>query len=379
MTKRIVLCFCLLNFIFMSLVSANPPEITAKSAILIEASTGRVVYEKNPDERMMPASMTKMITAIIAIEKYKMTDEIRISRNAAETEDEAMPLAANDIITMENLLRALMLESDNGSAVAIAEYTAGDVKSFAKLMNKKAKEIGCEETNFVTPNGLPDSRHLSTARDMAKIAAYAMRSERFRELVSIKNTNMFWVLPKDKIAPLENTNKLLWTFQGITGIKTGWTSAAGGCLAASAKRKDLELIAIVMNSYDANSRFKEAADLLEYGFSKVRTVKGPSKDELKRTVWIKGGEFHVLPVVPSEDIVYPLLEGDNINRYSLQYNLPKIVSAPVKKGDKVGEIIINYQKSEVGRIDLVATADAYEGFSFLSYFFVGLMYYLGVR
>lgn len=290
-----------------------------------------------------------------------------------------MPLDQNDIVSVENLLRALLLESDNGSAVVLAEHMSGSVKKFSRLMNKKAVEIGCENTNFVTPNGLPDEKHLSTARDMAKISAYAMKNQKFREIVGEKNLNMFWVFPKHKMAPLENTNRLLWTFNGITGIKTGWTNAAGGCLAASAKRRGLELIVVVLGSEDADLRFKEAAELLEYGFSKVKLHKGPMKEDLKRTAWVKGGQNHIITVEPAEDVFYPIIEGDDPKNYSLRCEIPKIVNAPIKKEDKVGELIIMYNNKQVGKVDMISKADAAEGFSFLSYFFVGLMYYFGVR
>lgn len=379
MIKRILLFTILLNFAFVSLALANPPEITAEGAILIEARTGRVIYEKNADKLLMPASTTKIMTAILALENSSLTDEVTISRNAAETEAQNLPLDANDVVDTENLLKGLMLESDNGSAVALAENIAGSVGNFSRLMNRKAKSIGCENTNFITPNGLPDPRHLSTARDMAKIAAYAMENEDFRKIVSAKNLNMFWTSPKGKTLILENTNKLLWTFSGITGIKTGWTNAAQGCLAASAIRDSIELIAVVLKSETANSRFTDAAKLLEYGFSKVRLVKGPTKKQLKKTAWVKGGNTHLITAVPKDDVYYPLIEGDRIENYSLTYNLPKIVTAPVRKGDKIGELTINYKNRPVGKIDIVASSDAAEGFSFLSYFFVGLMYYFGVR
>lgn len=379
MIARILIFAFLINFMFVSWAFANAPEVTADGAILIEAKTGRVIYEKNADMSLMPASTTKILTAILAIENLKMTDEARVSREAAYTEAQNMPLDENDIVSVENLLRALLLESDNGSAVVLAEHISGSVKNFARLMNKKAREIGCENTNFVTPNGLPDEKHLSTARDMAKISAYAMKNQKFRDIVGEKNLNMFWVFPKNKMVPLENTNRLLWTFDGITGIKTGWTNAAGGCLAASAKRRGLELIAVVLSSEDADLRFKEAAALLKYGFSKVKLHRGPTKEDLKRTAWVKGGQNHLITIEPAEDLFYPIIEGDDMKNYSIRYDVPKIVTAPVKKGGKVGELTIMYKNEQVGKIDVVSKTDAAEGFSFLSYFFVGLMYYFGVR
>lgn len=383
MTKKflytVLFLALLLNFTAISFAHANPPEITAEGAILIEAKTGRVIYEKNADKKLMPASTTKIMTAILAIENTNLTDQVLISRNAAETEALNVPLETNNKIDIENLLRALLLESDNGCAVAIAEHISGNEKNFAHFMNQKAKEIGCENTNFITANGLPNDMHLSTARDMAKISAYAMQKPKFREIVETKNLNMFWISPKNKIAPLENTNKLLWNFKGATGIKTGWTNKAQGCLAASARRNGLELIAVVLKSESSETRFDDAAKLLEYGFSRVKLAKGPIKEHLEKGVWVKNGISHIITVRPIQDVVYPLLKGDKLENYTIDYKMPKIVTAPIKKGDKIGELTLKYKEKQVGKIDLVATTDAPDGFSILSYFVVGLMYYFGVR
>ncbi|MBR3623691.1 MAG: D-alanyl-D-alanine carboxypeptidase [Selenomonadaceae bacterium] len=375
--------FALSSFLCLFLVSvasANPiPNITAKGAIVIEATTERAIYEKNADMKLMPASTTKIMTAVLTLENERLTKEANISQNVAFTEDQYLPLQAGDIVDVQNLLYGLMMVSDNGSAVALAELIDGNTTRFAMRMNEKAKEIGCENTHFVTPNGLPDPMHYSTARDMAKISAYAMKKSEFRTIVATKDDIMIWTFPKNKMTILDNTNKLLWSFNGITGIKTGWTSAAGGCLAASAKRNGIELITVVLGSEDANIRFSEAAALLEYGFTKARIEKGPRKEQIKRTAWVSGGKNHLVHITAAEDIVYPLIEGDELKYYTLEYVLPKIVKAPIKHGDKQGEIILKYKGKEVGRINLVATEDVAEGFSVLSFFYVGLLELFGMR
>ena len=355
------------------------PNVTAKGAIVIEATTGRVIYEKNADMKLMPASTTKIMTAVLTLENERLTKEANISQNVVFTEDQYLPLQEGDVVDVQNLLYGLMMVSDNGSAVALAELMDGNTRRFAMRMNEKANEIGCENTHFVTPNGLPDPMHYSTARDMAKISAYAMKNSAFRKIVATKDDIMIWNFPKNKTAILENTNKLLWRFKGITGIKTGWTSMAGGCLAASAKRNGVELITVVLGSEDAEIRFNEAAALLEYGFTKTRIEKGPRKENIKLTAWVSGGKSHLVHIMAAEDIVYPLIDGDNIKHYSLEYVLPKIVKAPIKQGDKQGEIILRYKGKEVERINLVATEDVAGGFSVLSFFYVGLLELFGMR
>ena len=351
------------------------PAITATSAILIEASTGRAIYEKNADERRPPASMTKMMTCILGLENLGPRSLVTITPYAAMTEDSALGLQPAEQVEAQNLLLGMMLVSDNGAAVAIAENLDGSVKEFAGRMNGKAKEIGCRDTHFENPNGLPNDRHLSTARDMARIAAYCMRNKEFRGIVAEKRSVLYWASPRGKFLGMENTNELLGNYQGCTGIKTGWTMAAGGCLAASAKRDGIELIAIVMNAADTKVRFSDAAKLLDYGFAHVKKKRALAKERASRFLWVKGGTTHRLEVGPVEDVNYILINGEKASDYSMEYEIPSIVQAPVKKGQAVGRLVLKYKKKEIGSIEVVARQNAEEGFSFLSYFFVGLMSY----
>ena len=206
---------------------AAEPDITASSAILIEASTGRVMYEKNADEEMYPASLTKMMTCILALEAGTPQATVTISGDAAVVEESALELSGGDKISMSELLTGMMLVSDNGAAVAVSQYLASSPEAFAEQMNKKAREIGATHTHFHNPNGLPDSEHYSTARDLAKIAAYGMRRADFRQIVGLQARRINWQQPAAKWILAENTNELLGKFPGITGIKTGWTQAAG--------------------------------------------------------------------------------------------------------------------------------------------------------
>lgn len=243
------------------------PNVQAESAILINARTGGVIYEKNADTRRSPASLTKVMTCILGLEE-KGTDSIfNISMAAAATEYSDLGMKGGEKMRSGELMRGMMMESDNGAAVVVAQNVSGNILKFADLMNAKAKELGCRKTHFSNPHGLSAKWHYTTARDMAKIAAYAMKNPDFRNIVSSKSSVIHWASPSGKTYKADNTNRLLSFYTGANGIKTGWTSAAKGCLAASAKRNDIELIAIVLKSPDGDSRFADARSMLDYGFS----------------------------------------------------------------------------------------------------------------
>ena len=252
----------LLILFFLSLTtlpaSAAAPLLTADAAILMDATTGEVLYEKNADKREYPASMTKMMTCILALEKGNPLKTIAISANAANVE--STELYGGEWIHLGDLTYQMMLMSDNGAATAIA----GNVNHFAAMMNEKARAIGAESTHFVNANGMPDENHYSTARDMAKIAQYGLRNKDFRQIVSTKSKQVHYERPSKNL-PCTNTNHLLFTYDGAIGVKTGYTRAAQGCLTAAATRHGKTLIAVIMHA-GWDSRFTEAATLLDYGF-----------------------------------------------------------------------------------------------------------------
>ena len=248
---------------------AAPPasvrSMTADAAILMNAKTGEVLYEKNGDKREYPASMTKMMTCILSIESGRADLAVTITPFAADVE--TTRVRPGEQARLRDLTRQMMLISDNGAALAIAETLGGSEAQFAAMMNRKAREIGAFHTHFVNPNGMPDANHYSTAHDIALIAAYGLRNPEFRKIVGTKASTIYYLQPAGYKTYCENTNALLYSYPGCTGLKTGWTRAAGGCLAASAMRGDTELIAVVMHSDDEETRASEAAALLDYGFS----------------------------------------------------------------------------------------------------------------
>ena len=360
----------IISFVFILSPSAQARqknlELSADSAILIEATTGRVIYEKNADEERPPASMTKMMTCILGIEYLVPEDVIRISQEAAFTEDSELMLQDGDLISAGELLRGMMLVSDNGGAVAIGEAVSGSVSDFSKLMNAKAVEIGCTNTNFENPNGLPNDNHFSTARDMAKISMYCLQNWDFRDIVATQRETIHWLNPSNHSMKVENTNKLLGTYRGATGLKTGWTLAAGCCLAASAKRGEIELIAIVMHSEDTVTRFQDATALLDYGFEQVSSVYGINKDNVDKRVFVRGGEQATLEVGLASDLNYPLLKDEYRQNLTVEYDLPKVVEGGIKVGDTVGMATLKYNGKAVASAPFIAKENVDAGFSFAS-------------
>ncbi len=264
--KRIytALLSLVLLLVWSAVAMAAAPDITADAAIVIDEATGQVLYEKNADKREYPASMTKMMTCILALETSSPDQLVTVSRYAADVE--CTRLYPGYTLRMADILQQMMMISDNGAATAVGEAVGGDEATFAAMMNEKAQAIGAVNTHFVNMNGMPDANHYSTARDMAKIAAYAMHNDAFRQIVGTKAKNIYYIAPQGHKTYCRNTNELLESYPGCTGIKTGWTSAARGCLSAAAKRGDKELIVVVMHSDDDETRFSEAAALLDYGF-----------------------------------------------------------------------------------------------------------------
>ena len=353
---------------FVVYAAESEPKISASSAILVEASTGRIIYEKNANEERAPASMTKMLTCIIALEKLTPFEEILLSNEAIMTEDNTLRWEKLDSVAAKDMITAVMLVSENGGAVALAQAVSGSVSEFADVMNKKAREIGCKNSNFVNPNGLPNPQHYSTAADMARIAVYCMKNPDFRKIVETKRTSIKWIYPKDKWSELNNTNELLGKFKGANGIKTGWTRAAGGCLAASAKRGDVELIAVVMNSTDMGTRFDDATKLLNYGFERVRMVEAIDAERVDKKIFVRDGEQATVHVGIDENLMFPLMAGEDTKLLRVTYDLPKIVKASIHEGQVLGEAVLRYDGKPVARVPLVAREEVPEGFSFASLF-----------
>lgn len=354
---------CCFGFSTAALAAQSEPSITAEAAIVVEASTGRVIYEKNADRLMYPASLTKMMTCILALENASMESMVVISPNAAATEDTWLEDGAGNAMRMGDLVDEMMIVSDNGAAVAIAEQMAGSVPAFAEMMTAKAKALGADKTRFANPNGLTDQQHVTTARDMMKIARYGWKNPDFRRITSQQKKDIYWQVPHTLALSVETTNELLGVYPGMAGIKTGWTRAAGGCFAGAATRGNVTLISIVLNAPDTQDRFDDTVKLMDYSFDRVRVTKGPVKEQIHETVWVHDGSTYKATAHPKEDLKYVLLDNERPDKCGYRMDMPRFIHAPVKAGDKVGELVLTYDGKETGRIDMVADASMAKGFS----------------
>lgn len=248
------------------------PNVTATSAIVIEATTGQVIYARNAEQKMFPASTTKVMTLILGLEHGKLDEIVTVGQNAFGVEGSSLYLEVNDKMPLGELLEGMILLSGNDAATAVAEHISGNVPNFAAQMTKRAKELGCKNTNFTNPHGLPDTNHYTTAHDLALIAAHGYSLDRFEQIVSLREKNYSWLHGDDK--KLTTENQMLKIYRGGNGVKTGYTQAAGRCLVSAAKRGDVQLVAVVLDSL---FMWQDSVALLDYGFANVKPV--PKKVE----------------------------------------------------------------------------------------------------
>jgi D-alanyl-D-alanine carboxypeptidase (penicillin-binding protein 5/6) len=332
-------------------VSAQQLDLMAKSAILIEAQTGKVLYENNADEQRPPASTTKMMTLIVALENGKLDDIVTTSEEASQTEGSTMWLGPGEQMKMSDLLYGIIMVSGNDATIAVAEHIAGSVSKFATLMNRKAIEIGAKSTHFTNPNGLPDDMHYSTAHDLARIAAYGYKNPMFGTIVETVHKVMPWP-GKNTVRDLYNENKLLWQYEGGNGVKTGYTDAAGRCLVAAAKRDGVQLIAVVL---DSDQMWTDSINLLDYGFSMVTPYTVIKQGDILKTAYLRDGITDRIPLASADDIIVGTV-ADERDEITSVVEVDRIV-APIITGQKVGRVKVLYQGKEIASTNLVATAD----------------------
>lgn len=329
---------------------ASPPEIAGKSAVLIDSVTGQVLYEKNSHQKAYPASVTKTLTAIIALEKGSLTDSVLVPPEASDIEGSAIGLKAGERLTLEDLLYSLMLNSGNDSAVAIACHIGGSVSGFVDLINKKALELGAKDSHFNNSNGLPDDNHYTTAYDFSLITRYAMQNPEFRKIVSTTTKNITRSDPEAQTFLL-NHNKLLWRYEGSIGVKTGYTTQAGQCLAAAAVRQDRELIAIVFDS-EGDNIWTDATSLLDYGFMQFDRVSLVEAGKQVGELPVRYGRESAV-VQTGRALTYDFPVGKNYDLHR-EMTLAENCTAPVRAGDKLGELAFFTGDKEIGRVELVA-------------------------
>lgn len=342
------------------------PQINAASGILMDIKSGQVLWEKNATEPMAMASTTKIMTATIALEMGNLEDTVCVSERASQAPPVKMHLSRGENISLENLLYAMMLESANDSAVAIAEHIAGSVEEFATLMNNKARELGCKDTVFVTPNGLDSGDHHSTAYDMALITRYALNNDKFAEIINTRNISF----SSDKKAySMVNKNRLLNEYEGAFGVKTGFTGKAGHCFVGAARREDSSYISVVLasgwGSTGKAKKWSDTKEILNYGFDnfqkKVLYEMGYSCGQLS----VENSKVKQVELVLENDVT-ALINKDGSDKVDIIFSLPESLIAPVEKNQTVGLACVRVNGQTVGNVG-IATADKAEKLTFTDY------------
>ena len=318
-------------------LSLSVSAVSAEKAILLDAATGRVLYEKNADQQSLIASTTKIMTALVVCEQCNVLDRVRIPKEAVGIEGSSLYLQEGEVLTVQELLYGLMLHSGNDAAVALAIYCGGTVEGFAQLMNDEAARIGLADTHFVNPHGLDAPNHHSTARDLATLAAYAMENPVFRQTVSTRTVTIGQ-------RSLRNHNKLLWQVEGADGVKTGYTKAAGRILVSSATRDGRRLVAVTINAPDD---WADHAQLLNNGFSEFEIQQILTAGDCLGTVEIIGGDDSHAQLLAAEDFSYPLAAGEKV---TYAHTGTGFVYAPVVEGAEAGDIWVLVDGKAVKKI-----------------------------
>ena len=343
-------------FISSSFASPIEPDISAEAAILIEIDSGEILYEKNANAPMYPASTTKIMTALLALENLNLEDKITVPEDMGPADGSAMYLLPGEVFTVRELLDGLLVKSANDAAVLLARTISGDIQSFATLMNQRAKDIGCTNTSFVNPNGLHDPSHTISAHDMALIAREAMKNATFRELVSQVNVTLDETPKTPEKRYFRNTNRFLWStskiiynneyipikYEVVDGIKTGYTEEAGNCLVSSGKKNNIRVISVVFKAsgYDV---YRDSRLLLDYGFDNFEKKTLIKKDTVLGSQPINYSSQGSLEYGTKEDFVVPYLKS-SLPVYNTKIMLNDL-KLPISKGDIVGKLVISNDKS----------------------------------
>lgn len=363
-TVAILLCIAVLLYSFIALgakyvsaannaetndISENIPSVSALSAILYAPDSGTVIYEKDIHKSRPIASITKIMTALLAFEAADSNDrEVKFTASM-QAEGSSMYLKDGEILKLSELAKGMMMVSGNDAANAIAITLGGSTEGFAELMNKKAKSLGMKDTNFVTPSGLDDEEHYSSAYDMAILTSYAMENERFRDTVSRKSITVKYVSPENKTQVCNNHNRLLSLYDGCIGVKTGFTKTAGRTLSSCAERDGVRLVCITLNDGDD---WNDHQKLYDYGFSELKSVRLCNKSEGIQAKTV-GGESDTIMLYPSRDVTASVLDGKQ-GEIEAEITLPRFLYAPVRKGKAEGKVIFRINGKIIGCADLVA-------------------------
>lgn len=360
MLKKILMVLFLLGLVLpVNIYAEEKLLVNAKSGLLMEASSGEILYEKNKDDRVSVASMTKMVAQIIILENIEngnlsWDEMITVSKNAADMGGSQIWLQAGEEMSVRDLMKGISMASANDATVALAERIAGTEEVFVKQMNDKAKELGLKNTNFVNPTGLDEDNHYSSAYDMAIIAKELLRHEVILEFSSVyedyirQNTpNKFWVV---------NTNKLIRFYEGADGLKTGFTDDAGYCMAVTAKRDGMRLIAIVLGEDKGTTRNEETSALLDYGFNMYKVDVVKNKNDVIMEISIKKGTKDKINGIIDEDLLVLKKKTELSKNYDIETKINNI-TLPIKKGDIIGKVLVKDGNKTIKQTNLLAGDD----------------------
>ncbi|MFW6270737.1 MAG: D-alanyl-D-alanine carboxypeptidase family protein [Bacillota bacterium] len=336
-------------------------ELTAKSAVLMEAETGEIIFEKNSDEQLPPASMTKIMTMLLVMEaideeRVNLDDKIVTSENAASMGGSQIWLEPGEEMTLKDLMKAIAIVSANDACVAVAEHLYGTEENFVNKMNEKVEELGLENTSFYNTNGLPSGDdetqgNYTSAKDLAIMSRELLKYPKILEWTST------WIdYLRDGDSVLNNTNWLVRHIPGADGLKTGFTSEAGHCVTGTAKRGDLRFVSVIMDAESSKARFSEAADLISYGFNIYETSTLAEADEVIDTIYINNASNPETEIVVKDKLTIPVKKGSeaDINK---EIKISEELKAPLEKGDKAGVIKVYKGNLLIKEADLVVNRD----------------------
>lgn len=373
MLKKVVIMFLILSMISIlpSFSYAEKPSISAKAAILIDANTGEILFEKNMNDKMYPASTTKIMTAILAIENGNLDDKVVVDEKTPyEISGSHIALVPDEVLTLDVLLHALLIESANDSAVVIAKHISGSVDEFAKLMNQKAKEIGAKNTHFTNPHGLHDDLHTTSAYDLALIAKYAFKNEIFREIVSMYKYTIAPTNKQPESRYLKSSNKLIYgtgsgnrinidgkvvdiKYDGADGIKTGYTQEAQRCLVSTAVSGNQRLIAVVLNA-QGNNIWIDTHKLLNYGFDNFDSKQIAFTNEFIKNIDVEYGDKPYVTGIIGQNLFVNIPKGKE-NDIKREVMIGEKINAPITKGQVIGRIEYKLDDKVIGAANIIST------------------------
>ena len=380
-----ILMFCLLllpgQLLCFAENDTSKPQLLSDSYVLMEASTGTILHEKDMHKVLPPASITKIMTLLLiyeALEDGVITKDtiVTTTDHAASMGGSQVYLEAGEQQTVETLIKCICISSANDACVAMAEHLSGTEEAFVEEMNQKAKELGMNDTHFVNCCGLDVDGHVSSAYDIALMSKELM--SRFPDIKTYSTTRMDSMIHTTKKGSTEfgltNTNKLLSSYEGITGLKTGSTSKARYCLSATATRNDIDMIAVVLSAPDTKTRFKEAATLLNYGFSKCKIYFDDHTDMEPVEVPVERSMNQMVVLAPANEFRYVSVEKADFSEITEEVRIAESITAPIQQGEQLGELIYSLQGTEIGRVPLVAQTEVKEA-TYLDYLMKILSYF----